>query len=74
MNSKVFEITHFQTIKVAKIWDFTIGITRKQNRNDFAGLTMHNKLSIGELPLLFIHIVMGIVLFKMFSGGSALPV
>ena len=57
MNSKVFENTHFQSIKVAKYCDFTTGIIEKQNRKDFAGLIQYNKLSIRQLPLLFIHIV-----------------
>ena len=38
MSSKAFETAYFQTIKVAKFWDFTIGITGKQNRKDFVWL------------------------------------
>jgi len=38
MNSKVFETVYYQIIKVAKFWDFTTGIIRKQNRKDFVEL------------------------------------
>ena len=48
MNSKEIKPTHFQTIKVAKFWDFTTEIIKKQNREDFAELVQHNKLSMSE--------------------------